>query len=392
MTTLVLQIPTDVRWDEAATKQFAENAPYYLDGSLVVAIADRAITLEVPHEARAADLQTKVESLARTISRTLRDTQETVLFEHTHAANEQESDPLTDLLDNGFLIQTGRGRFVYQGMLLELLNALDIFVASHARDSGAEFQLYPTTVAADTLIRSGYLKAFPHHGFFVAPAACNAESLASLMQCREASDLDPRPDVNLFGPHHEVLAPTVCYHCMESLRGRTVLTPRRFSAMNTCHRFEVLAQSSLDRLQTFRMRELIGFGSEDEVKQMLDASLHWTSSWLQRWGVGHRVTTATDPFFAGAVGNKLYFQSTFALKREIRLRLAFSNRWLSVASYNNHQQSLTKSFGIRSDSDTALSSGCVGWGYERLAYALLARFGTDLAHWPDEPRRDLRLS
>jgi hypothetical protein len=97
-----------------------------------------------------------------------------------------------------------------------------------------------------------------------------------------------------------------------------------------------------------------------------------------------------DPFFIGALESKAYFQTVFELKRELQLRLDFSGRWLAIASFNNHQQSLTRAFGI-SSSGEKLESGCAGWGLERFAYTLLAHFGTDLARWPREVLLDLAI-
>lgn len=73
-----------------------------------------------------------------------------------------------------------------------------------------------------------------------------------------------------------------------------------------------------------------------------------------------------------------------ALKREVRLHIPSSDRWIAAASFNNHQASLVKAFGIESKGDTPLASACVGFGYERLLYALFCAFGGDLADWPAE--------
>ena len=390
MTRMKIEIPTDVRWDEATAKQFIESAPYFIDKATIRAasVDGRSVMLDSAGDVAVDELQRNVESLARRIARNLRDARETMLVEYLPESVAIHPDPMLALAASGSLHQTGRGRFVYGRSLLELLEALDRFVYAYAIGIGAEPQAYPTTVDALTLIQSGYLKAFPQHALFVAPVACSAESLAEIGRCTSPNDLDAPRQATLFAPHDQVLAPTVCYHCMEVLKGREVTAPKSYTAVNQCHRFEVLSGASLDRLQTFRMREIVSFGDERYIIDVLDAALDWTTKVLRRWEIAHRALTATDPFFAGATSNKLYFQSIFSLKREIRVRLNFSGMWISVASFNNHQDSLSTAFRIRG-SDGALRSGCVGWGFERFAYALLAQLGTDVSRWPRAARDDL---
>ena len=50
-------------------------------------------------------------------------------------------------------------------------------------------------------------------------------------------------------------------------------------------------------------------------------------------------------------------------------------------SYKNYRN-LVKPYEIISDSGFNLFSGCVGYGYERLAYALYSQLGFDLKSWP----------
>jgi len=387
MTRVLIEIPGELRWDAAAVKEFSENAPYYLADVRLIAIEGRTVTLEGQSDQVSDNLRRQVESLALTISKNLRDAREQLLFEHLTPPSAQP-DPMPALLASDTVIRTGRARFVFRGEMFQVLEGLDRMLLGHAREVAAEPQSYPATVHARTLMQSGYLKAFPQHAFFVAPAARSATSLHEIGACTETSDLDRARGAPLFGSHDQVLAPTVCYHCFEAMQGRELESSRCFTAVNHCHRSEVLAEGALDRLECFRMREVIGFGDEAFVNGLLDACLERTREVLTRWGIAHHGITATDPFFAGAAGSKLFFQSTFALKRELRVRIDFDGRWLSVASFNNHQQSLTRAFQIRG-ANFPLSSGCVGWGYERIVYALMSQLGTDVSAWPRSVRDDL---
>jgi seryl-tRNA synthetase len=383
-----LDVPAELRWDDVVAKELRENLPYFLPQGRLVAIDGRTIEVEAAATVPAAQAAAAVAALLRKVAANLRDSRETVLLEQARDRG-AHPDPMPALLASGALVQTGVAQFVYGGTLLSLLEGIDRLLLRHALELDATPQCYPVTVRAATLIESGYLRSFGQHAFFVAPIARSAQALERLGAVTDGGALEAANDGTLFAAHDQVLAPTVCYHCMEALRDRELPRAQRFTAVNPCHRSEVLAAAALDRLQCFRMREIVAFGDEVFVSRSLDASLEWSTRLLGRWNIAFRLVTATDPFFAGAAGGKQYFQAAFALKRELRLRTDFDDRWLSVASFNHHQQSLTRTFRIRAGDAT--HSGCTGWGYERFAYALLAQLGTDIGSWPVVVRDDLGL-
>lgn len=386
MTRLLVEIPPDIRWDDIVAKHFRENAPYYAPGCRIVSADGRALLIELAGDLDGARLS--LVALARKIATDLRDSAEQVLYEHD-VPKSQHPDPMIRLVQDRNAIRTGPGRFVYGGQLLSLLDALDRFFRDYSLEVGSEPLMCPSSVATESLLRSGYLRAFPHHAFFAAPAAASRSRLDLIAACTSMEQLE-RCASNVLSVHDQILSPTVCYHCLEAFAGRDLGGESRYTAVANCHRFEIQARDSLDRLHTFRMREIVAFGGEPGIVSMLNGALDFTTSALQRWGVAYRVTTATDPFFAGAAGSKPFFQSVFALKRELRLRVDFSDSWLSVASFNHHQQSLTDAFAI-SLAQERPNSGCVGWGYERLAFALIAQLGGDISTWPAGVRGDLGI-
>ncbi len=384
MTRVAVAVPDEIRWDALTMRQFREAAASQLPPARGVRIDGRAIELDVDGD-DGAPIASRALDLAATIARDLRDAGEHLLFEHLPAPLRAREEPTAALLRRGDLLRTGPARFAYGGELAALLEGLDALLRDFASGLGAESRQYPTTVGTGSLIRSGYLKAFPQHALFVAPAGRSADGLHALGALEHAP---AGAEATLLAGHDQILAPTVCYPCLESLQGARFGSARRVTAVNPCHRHEVLAEDKLDRLQTFRMREIVAFGDEADVLAMLDQSLEWTSGRLREWGIAHRAITAMDPFFAGAAGNKQFFQSAFALKRELQIRLDDS-RWLAVASFNNHQRSLTRVFDIAGESGP-MSSGCVGWGYERLLYGLFAQLGCDTSAWPAPLRAALR--
>ena len=55
--------------------------------------------------------------------------------------------------------------------------------------------------------------------------------------------------------------------------------------------------------------------------------------------------------------------------------LPYEKKWLAVGSFNNHLDTLTKAYSIKSKNNKKINSGCVGIGYERLLYAIYSQQG-----------------
>jgi seryl-tRNA synthetase len=385
MKELRLNIAGHLRWDETVMRAFAENLPYRLSGARAVSAGERLVELHLPDAVDTQAARREAEELIATLIAGFRDGRERVLREFSLGTAEVRPDPMLALVADGGVKFTGRGRAVYGGVTKLTVDALDAKLARSAIELGAVPQNYPSTVSQSSMARCGYLRAFPHHAMFVAATAENSPALKGVAESVAGGEIG----AGLLGPHDQVLSPTVCYHCFEALQGGAV-DASIYTAVGSCHRFEILAGRSLDRLQTYRMREAIVFSDTARVAATLDELLERTESMLRRWEIPYRVATAMDPFFIGAIPTKAYFQSVFELKRELQVRLGFNGKWLAIASFNHHQQSLTQAFDITGGGGK-LESGCAGWGLERFAYALFAHFGTDRASWPHGLRADLSI-
>ena len=121
----------------------------------------------------------------------------------------------------------------------------------------------------------------------------------------------------------------------------------------------------------------------------MEKNLFHCQSLFVDWGLKFRVLTASDPFFATGSERKRVYQMAMDLKYELQVYIPHSKSWLAVASFNNHQQSLVVPYNINFNSTSPLFSGCVGYGYERLAYALYSQFGTNEIFWPEDLKYDI---
>lgn len=376
-------VPPALRWDDEVIKSFEECAPYYF-GGVAPRVDGRRVTLKGRPRDRFEGNPTDIlVGLIADLVRGYRDATEQVLQDHVSSRPSRETDPFPALVDARAVVPSGPGRFSYHGDFLQMMTSLDRLILDLARARGAVEEMYPATVPTDLLRRSGYLKSFPHHAFFVSPVRFDQSALAVAQNGRPGGGGGLEEGATYLADAADVLAPTVCYHTFNARKDRGAQATESVTALNMCHRFETGKVRSLERLSTFRMREVVIFGSAEHVAQELDYYFDWFLDLLRDWDVGFRATTANDPFFASSSDGKRMFQTAFALKREVRLRVPGDDRWISVASFNSHSNSLVDAFSIVGGENCRLVSGCVGFGYERFLYGLYCAFGVDIADWPE---------
>ena len=370
---------------EECQRIFKDSLPYLLGSQVEVRFYNvSTISVTSKEKLRHAEVAQRCEELATTLSTTLAHGGDSMVRDNGLAPNLVESDPYEYLIESGQIIQTGRGQFAYSGDFLVLFVAVDAKIKEYCITVGAAPQLYPTMVETSKLAEAGYFSSFPHNAIFAAPCKLDHSAL------KQVANVQPKEDENLtgcLGSPDFVLAPTVCYHCFSTL-SQSKVASKSYTALNKCHRNEVSEVQGLERLTTFWMRELITFGSTDHVANQLSSALQFSCELLDALEVSYRIYRASDPFFAD-YATKSAYQSALNLKQEIKLPIS-NQRYLAVASFNNHLTSLTTKFKITSAPEEG-HSGCVGWGFERLLYGLFWQFGPKLADWPKQARRVLQL-
>ncbi|MGA1823440.1 MAG: aminoacyl--tRNA ligase-related protein [bacterium] len=368
-----------------AKKVFLEQI-YYVNKSIIDCnITNDGIDVKFDIHAKIDenDLADKINNLSDSIIRSFDRVEAKIMFNNPGKVTNTK-DPLNELLSTRQAVQTAPGVFILQGDFLDTINRLDNIFKEYALERGAIEQHYQSTVPTTSLMKNGYVSSFPQHLFFVESVHRDLDSIQLIS--KKAKD---EPSDNLFwldehlDEPNQILSPTVCYHTFEGLRGQCLpASGAEFTAIASCHRYESHNVQGLSRLQTFTMREIIFFGSTDSVEKSRTEILEHCKLCLVDWDVKFRIVTASDPFFTNGSESKRIFQSVMELKYEIQVYLPHSDSWLSIASFNNHQQSLVKPYDITFQSGAPLYSGCVGYGYERLAYALYSQFGCNRSSWP----------
>ncbi|MBI2167194.1 MAG: hypothetical protein HYU34_02985 [Candidatus Omnitrophica bacterium] len=380
---LLVPIPAEIALSGEAFRLLRDQV-YFMDEK-IASVSCSSHQIEIHFSEPPSDPDSFKEKVVRLAQRTSRSFQKAVPQVVTEEEGEllNHSDPYPVLARDRQVIEVGPGIYVYQGEFLKYLEALDRIFHQAALGRGAAEQGVPTTVPVTSLVQNGYVAGFPHQLFLVGSIHHDFELVEGLAG-------DPQKYLSSDGAledvashHTRLLSPTVCYHTFESLRGQTLEKETSlFTALGRCHRNEGAGVGGLHRLQTFTMREIIYFGSQDFVEAERTWTLDHLKALFHQWKLKYRVITASDAFFAGGSEKRRAYQTVFKLKYEMQLYLPHAEDWLAVASFNHHQETLTEAYQIRRKSCEPIFSGCTGYGYERLAYALYAQKGMERSAWP----------
>jgi hypothetical protein len=130
----------------------------------------------------------------------------------------------------------------------------------------------------------------------------------------------------------------------------------------------------------FTMREVIFLGEPDYVRETRERSLSLVQKLVQDWELYGSLVTANDPFFSSDFGNKANQQHRLAMKYEYKALLP-PHGSISVLSSNLHGPTFSKAFAI-TQHGRPINTGCIGFGYERLALAIFAQHGPGPDGWP----------
>jgi seryl-tRNA synthetase len=298
-------------------------------------------------------------------------------------------DPHPVLTEQGEIIAFGRGRYGLGPKIVALIDYFDLLVRQMAREFQAEARTFPSLIGADVLDRCRYLKNFPaslnlvshlreDYGVlqeFARSVHCDGEKLA----------YDPGSASGV----ECLLSPSVCFHWYMWLRDSYLATPRVITALGKCFRYESSNLTGLERLWDFSMREIIFVGSAEYVLANRNPLVELSVRLLDQLGMAYQITTATDPFFVDSYAVQAAYQRGFELKYELLAPLPYSGKQLAVGSINYHQDFFGRAFAIQTAEGVA-HTGCIGFGYERLALAFLAQHGTDEKHWPQPVARAIK--
>lgn len=268
------------------------------------------------------------------------------------------NDPMSKVIKNGQATLVGNGLFVLEGDLARILDLIEKQVMIIAASVGAKPVHVPSILSWDNVVKSEYLKSFNNQALIVDPLAEHKE----------------------YEKHLGLASPTVCYHFFSALTGRSISKSKVITAYSKCCRKEEECLTDLGRLTNFSMREIIFLGTEkfciNTRQKILEATMKMMN---EVFDLSYQVVTASDPFFGENSEAKKTAQILSESKYEVQTLIPFNNSAISTSSYNFHGKVFYDRFHICPGKPELSYSGCVGWGYERLLYSVLAQKGVNFS-------------
>jgi seryl-tRNA synthetase len=271
------------------------------------------------------------------------------------------------------------------GAYESVVEALQGMISRHRAPEADVFR-FPPVMSRAALEKQGYLQSFPN--------------LVGCVSCLHGSDRDIAKSASKHdhgGDWTEdlaaadlVLTPAACYpvYPIAAERGVVPEAGYLFDVASDCFRRE--PSKSIDRLQSFRMREYVRVGRPEQIAQFREA-------WFARAGgiaddlrLPYSIAVANDPFFGRAGAMLAASQLQQSLKFEL-LVAVLSDGPTACMSFNHHREHFGEVWGLANAAGEVLHTGCVAFGIDRLAVALFATHGGGIAGWPGGVRTALRL-
>lgn len=301
-------------------------------------------------------------------------------------------DASTTLLDrliaDGLLIPSGVDGIYARSIRFErIVDALDALVGRVGAPDGPEVLRFPPAMPRSSLVRSGYLKSFPQLLGTIHCFCGNEADHRALLHCVDANeDWTSQQRVTDL-----LLTPASCYplYPIIATRGRLPREGGIYDMHAWCFRHE----PSLDpaRMQTFRVREFVRMGVDDQVLAFRQLWLERAQDFISDLVLPYAIDVANDPFF-GRVGQVMAVsQRQQALKFELLIPYYPGASPTACMSFNYHREHFGHVWGIHDEKGDEAHTSCVAFGIDRLAVALFANHGVDFKKWPASARQALAL-
>jgi seryl-tRNA synthetase len=192
-------------------------------------------------------------------------------------------------------------------------------------------------------------------------------------------------------PSELVLAPAACYPIYPLAAARGLIPDAGLIFDVACDCFRREPSRNIDRLQSFRMREYVFIGRPEQVQEFRERWMTRATGIADALGLSYRLETASDPFFGRGGVLVARTQAAQELKFELLVPVRSADQPTACMSFNYHRDHFGLTWGMRNGADDAAHTGCVAFGMDRLAVALFATHGADVAQWPQSVRATLAI-
>ena len=293
---------------------------------------------------------------------------------------------LDRLFDSGLLIETGvDGLYGRSGQFEDVIAAFERLIDRIGGGDGAEAIRFPPGMNRAYFETSGYMKSFPQLAGTVHSFCGNDHDHLSLLQCmEEGKDWTKEQKATDIA-----LTPAACYPLYPTVakRGPISMDGGLFDLQSYCFRHEPSKDPA--RQQLFRMREYVCMGTEAHVTTFRQTWMDRGVEMMKSIGLDVDIDVANDPFFGRAGRLLANNQRDQNLKFELLIPVTSQTSKTACMSFNYHQDAFGQKWGLSLADGSVAHTACVGFGLERIALALFAQHGLDVASWPEAVRKTL---
>ena len=264
------------------------------------------------------------------------------------------------------------------GLYENVLEALARWIGAIGPGEAEVFR-FPPVMSRSQLERSGYLKSFPN---LLGCVCCMQGSEREILSAVNRTGDEEGSWTDSLGVADLVLTPASCYpvYPIAAARGRAPAEGYVFDVGCDCFRRE--PSQSLDRLQSFRMREFVRVGTADQVLDFRKAWLDRADTIADALGLSYAIDVANDPFFGRGASFLAASQRQQSLKFELLIPVVSNEKPTACMSFNYHQDHFGLGWDLQLADGAPAHTGCVAFGMDRLTLALFVHHGVDLARWP----------
>jgi seryl-tRNA synthetase len=301
-------------------------------------------------------------------------------------ASNQHRDPLDAIAPDLFRSMGVDGVYARSALYEQIVEKLTALITRH-REPTMEVLRFPPVMSRRQLEKSGYLNSFPNLlGCVCALHGTEAEIRAAAGRHETGGDWTTG-----LAPADLVLSPAACYpvYPLAAERGDVPKAGLWFDVAADCFRRE--PSRHLDRLQSFRMREYVCIASPEIITEFRDRWMSRAQELAGELGLPFTVAPASDPFFGRTGQVMAVAQLQQSLKFELLVPLRSVEQPTACMSFNYHRDHFGEVWGLKHADGSVAHTGCVAFGMDRLAVAMFAIHGVDLAKWPISVRTALAL-
>jgi seryl-tRNA synthetase len=269
------------------------------------------------------------------------------------------------------------GVYARTGLYEHVVDRLTALITEH-RPVAAEILRFPPVMSRSDLEKAGYLNSFPNLlGCVCALHGSDAEILSAVQRHEAGGSW-----TSSLAPADLVLTPAACYPVYPLVAARGALPRGGLLFDVACDCFRREPSVYLDRLQSFRMREYVCIGEPQDVVAFRTRWIERGQQIADRLGLPSTIAPANDPFFGREGRMKAVSQIQQALKFELLVPIYSAEKPTACMSFNYHRDHFGTTWDIRDRAGAPAHTGCAAFGMDRLAVAMFATHGLNIAAWP----------